>query len=207
VLLPVLARLGLEASFETTAWGWYPQGGGEVQVAIQGSARLRGVDLSQRGELTGVEGLSVASNLPSDIPQKIASRANNRLRDAGLPAGVHPLRAGGPSTGVGLSVAAIYENARAGSSALGEKGKPSAAIADEAVDTLLAFHHQTAALDLHLTDQVLPALAVAEGESRLSSEEITLHTLTNVAVIRHFTDRQIEVTGREGEPGAIRVGG
>lgn len=205
VLLPMLGLLGIEAALETTAWGWYPQGGGEVRVQLTGRARPRGADLRQRGKLMGIEGLAVASNLPSEIPQKIASRANNRLREAELPAGVHPLRTGGRSTGVGLSIAAIYENARAGFNSLGEKGKPSATVADEAADALLAFHNQQAALDRHLTDQILPALACAEGESQATSEEITLHTLTNAAIISQFSERTITLDGEEGEPGMIRV--
>jgi RNA 3'-terminal phosphate cyclase (ATP) len=205
VLLPVLARMGIEAGLETTRRGWYPQGGGEVLVSVQGSASLSGIDLTRRGKLTGVEGLAVAGNLPSDIPQRIASRANNRLREAGLQAGVRPLRVGGQSTGVGLSIAMIYENARAGFNSLGEKGKPSAVVADDALDLLLAYHDQAEALDLHLTDQIIPALVVAEGPSRLTCEEITLHTLTNIAVVENFIARQITVEGGEGEPGAIII--
>jgi RNA 3'-terminal phosphate cyclase (ATP) len=205
VLLPVLAQIGVEASFETTRWGWYPQGEGEVLVTLRGGAKLNGIDLSQRGRLIGVEGLAVASNLASDIPQRIASRANNRLREAGLPGSVSPLRTGGKSTGVGLSIALIYEHARAGFNSLGKKGKPSPVVADDALDLLLAFHDQAGALDLHLADQIIPALAVAQGPSRLTTEEITLHTLTNVAVIGHFTRRKIVVDGQEGEPGAISI--
>jgi RNA 3'-terminal phosphate cyclase (ATP) len=206
VLLPVLGSVGLEASLETNTWGFYPQGGGEVIVTIAGNAKLHGVDLRQRGKLAGIEGLAAASNLPADIPQRIASLANNRLRENDLPASVEHLTGSGRSTGVGLSIAAIYENVRAGFNALGEKGKPSPTVADEAVQALLTFHDQPSALDQHLTDQILPALALAEGESRLTSEEITLHTLTNIAVIRHFIDRRFEVTAREGEPGTITVG-
>jgi RNA 3'-terminal phosphate cyclase (ATP) len=205
VLLPTLALAGLDATLETTIWGWYPQGGGEVIVRIAGRAKLRGIDLRQRGRLTAIEGLCAASNLAGDIPQRIASLCNNRLRDAGLPATVGHQSRSGRSTGVGLGIAAVYEKSRAGFSALGEKGKPSPTVADEAIDALLTFHEQPNALDMHLTDQVLPTLALAEGESRLTSEELTLHTLTNLAVIRQFIDRKFEVTAREGESGTITI--
>lgn len=205
VLFPVLALAGLEAGLEVVVSGWFPKGGGEVRVSIAGSAKLHGVDLTRRGRLTGIEGLAVASTLPVDIPQRLASLANNRLREADLPASVTHLRDTGRSTGVGLCVAAIYENARAGFDSLGEKGKPSPTVADEAIDRLLTFNEQPAALDLHLTDQILPTLALADGGSKLTSEEITLHTLTNIAVIRQFVDRKFDVTAREGEPGAITI--
>ncbi len=205
VLLPALARLGLDAALEHVEWGWYPLGGGEVSVRIAGGAKLSGIDLTRRGEPQQVIGLATASNLPSHIPQRIAARANNRLKDAGLRPGVQPLREGGPSTGVGISVAVIYQNVAAGFSALGEKGKPSEAVADEALDALIEHHEQGAAVDPHLTDQLLTAMALADGPSALSSSRITLHTLTNIGVINHFLPRRFTVDGVEGQPGLVRV--
>jgi RNA 3'-terminal phosphate cyclase (ATP) len=205
VLLPTLAQMGAEATIEQSKWGWYPQGGGEVQVTIHGGAELRGVDLTRRGELVSLEGVAVASNLPAHIPQRIAARANNLLKAAGLPPRVEPERAGGPSTGAGVFVGLTFDGVRAGFSTLGRLGKPSEEVASEAIEALLAYHHQPAALDPHLPDQILPALALARGPSMLGTQEITRHTLTNIAVIRHFVERPITVEGTEGQPGFIRV--
>lgn len=211
VLLPILSRMGLAATIEHVKWGWYPQGGGEARVVIEGGAKLCGIELLERGEIIGLEGLAVASNLPAHIPQRIAGRANNLLRAAGLPALVEPRRTGGASPrtrgpGAGLFLGLIYTNARAGFSALGQIGKPSEEVADEATQALIAYHRQSAVLDPHLPDQLLPALAVAGGASALSTQVITRHTLTNIAVIRHFIDRPITVEGIEGQPGILEVG-
>lgn len=208
VLLPMLARAGLHASIRLKAWGWYPEGGGEVEVAIEGRARLQGTDLTQRGRLIELKGVAAASNLPSHIPQRITARANNLLRDGGLPGSIQPLRSRGPSTGAGLFLAAQYEQAAAGFSALGKQGKPSEVIAEEAVRALTTYHHQqTAALDEHLPDQLLPTLALAHGPSALSTIEITAHTLTSIAVLGHFIDRSIVVDGAQGNPGIIHIEG
>ena len=205
VLLPTLARLGIHASIRLSAWGWYPQGGGQVEITIKGKARPHGLDLIRRGALRGLKGLAVACNLPAHIPQRISARANNVLRSAGLPSAVQPLRASGVSTGVGIFIGLEYENGYAGFSALGARGKPSETVADEAVMPLVSYHQQTAALDPHLPDQLLPALALAEGSSALSTVEITRHTLTNIAVIGYFLERHIVVEGEEGRTGIIRV--
>ncbi len=205
ILLPTLAQAGIHASIQLTAWGWYPEGGGQVEVTIKGRARLQGLDLTQRKPLRSLKGLAVACNLPSHIPQRISARANNVLRAAGLPPAVQPLRTGGASTGAGIFIGLDYENIYAGFSALGARGKPSEAVADEAVMPLINYHQQNTALDPHLPDQLLPALALAEGPSVLSTVEITRHTLTNVAVIGHFLERRITVEGKEGGPGTIRV--
>lgn len=208
VLLPTLARLGLRASMKLVTWGWYPEGGGRLEVDIQGDAQLVGADLTARGGTADLQGLAAVCNLPSHIPHRIASRANNLLREAGLPPHVQPLRARGPSTGAGIFLALAHKSGvRAGFSALGAKGKPSEAVAEEAAGDLLAFHAQDGALDRYLPDQLLPALALAAGPSLISTVEITRHTLTNVAVVRRFVEREIVVEGQEGQPGHIRVQG
>ncbi len=207
VLLPMLARLGLRASMRLIEWGWYPVGGGQIEVTVEGRAHLRGIDLTERGPLVELKGVAAVSNLPSHIPQRMAARANNLLREAGLPGNVQPLRTGGLSTGAGIFIAACYEHSIAGISALGERGKPSDVVAEEAVGPLIAFHRQWAALDEHLPDQLIPALALAEGPSVLSTVAITRHVLTNIDIVRHFVQRSIIVEGAEGQAGIIRVEG
>ena len=105
VLLPVLAQIGLHAHLELRHWGWYPKGGGEIVVDIPGHAHLKGIDLTHRDEPDMLFGLAAASNLPAHIPQRISARANNLLREAGLPPDVQPLRVGGVSTGTGICLA------------------------------------------------------------------------------------------------------
>ncbi len=207
VLLRTLAQAGLHAKLELITWGWYPQGGGEIHVSVQGGAQLQGLSLLERGELVELKGLAAVSNLPAHIPQRIASRANSLLRDAGLPGTVEPLRTSGPSTGAGLFTALKFEKAIAGFSALGDRGKPSEVVASEAIEALSAYQQSQAALDRYLPDQLLPTLALAKGPSALSTVEITQHTLTNIAIIGHFVERRIAVEGREGEPGIVRVEG
>ena len=63
------------------AWGWYPQGGGEVELQVSGGSQLGGIDLLERGDLVQVRGLAVVTELPSDIPQRMASRAENLLHE------------------------------------------------------------------------------------------------------------------------------
>jgi RNA 3'-terminal phosphate cyclase (ATP) len=205
VLFPALAYVGLQAGIKLLEWGWYPRGGGCVEVTIEGGAKLKGVNLNQRGALKDLEGVAVASNLPAHIPQRISARANNLLRKAGLPPGIRPIRAGGPSTGAGIFTALAYEAVHAGYSVLGVRGKPSEEVAEEAVNAVLKHHRQAGTLDPYLPDQIIPALVLAEGDSKISTVEITGHTLTNVAVIQRFVDRPIKVIGDKGQPGVIRI--
>ncbi len=208
VLFPVLRQIGLDADAELAQSGWYPQGGGELRVSVAGNADLHGITLLERGPLTRLHGVAVAANLPSHIPQRMADRANNLLRDAALPPVVQPGHLRGPSTGAAVLLAAEYgSGVRAGFSALGERGKPSEVVAGEAVGELLAYRAQPGALDEHLPDQILTALMLADGPSALSTVEITRHTLTNIRITQRFVERSVHVEGSEGEPGVITVDG
>lgn len=207
VLLPMLARVGVGARMEVLSWGWYPKGGGEVMVEIEGNARLVGADLAARGGFERLSGVASVSNLPSHIPQRMSSRANNLLKEAGFPGGVQPLRTSGASTGAGIFIAVTYGNAHAGFCALGERGKPSEQVAEEVVRDVLAYAGADEALDPWLPDQLLVALALAEGPSTLTTVRITQHAITNAAIIRQFISREIAIEGAEGAPGTIHVRG
>ena len=96
----------------------------------------------------------------------------------------------------------------AGFSAVGERGKPSEQVAEEACLDFLAFaSHTEAAVDMHLADQLLMPMALAVGESTFTTCRVTSHLLTNAHVIRQFVDARIEIEAEEAAPGRIRVTG
>jgi RNA 3'-terminal phosphate cyclase len=78
-------------------------------------------------------------------------------------------------------------------------------VGEEAAKDFLDFMDSNAAVDLHLADQIVPYLAMAEGKSSFTVQSITRHLLTNIWVVKHFLKRDIEVEGALGESGRITV--
>lgn len=183
VYLPMLSRMGVQAEAKLNAWGWYPRGGGEVELRVSGRSKLSGINLLERGNLQQVRGLAVVTELPSHIPQRMASRAENLLHEAELRATVQPLRARGVGPGAGLFLTAEYENSLAGSGALGRVGLPAEKVAQMACDELLDFHKSGAPVDVHLADQLLLPAALASEASQYRVAEISTHLTTNAWVI------------------------
>ena len=196
VYVPFLLGLGADVTLFLEAYGWMPEGGGSIVAQVSGGTQLSGADMRQRGPIERVFGTAVGCNLPSHIPQRIASRAINLLETLAVPADVRPLRARGISTGAGLFLAVEYANGRGGSGMLGRKGMPSEIVAEKAVTALLAFHASGASVDAHLADQIIVPLALAQGASAFVTPEITAHLLTNIGVVRAFIDRPIGVDER-----------
>lgn len=219
VFLPTVARMGVQAEVELVAWGFYPAGGGEVRVRIQGGSDkpLHSLKLVERGEVRRVWGRGVASNLPSHIAQRMANRARNLLTSAWAGTDTHPgaiplmqiealrVRSAGP--GAAIFLFAEYEHAVAGSSAYGRKGLPSEQVAAAACEDLLAHHRAGAPADPYLADQLVLPMVLAAGTSQVVTSAVTDHLLTNLAVVQAFLSVQVRMEGERGEPGIITIMG
>jgi RNA 3'-terminal phosphate cyclase (ATP) len=210
VLLPTLATLGMKATAELVAPGWYPAGEGEVRATVAGLGpdwrrRVRPLKAEKRGSLRSITGRSIAANLPSHIPQRMADRARALLGQLTDDVRIEPLRVNAACPGAGIFLTAHYDNVICGFNALGERGKRAETVAEEAVGALLAHHRSGAALDVHLGDQVLPFLAFAGGVSRYTTERVSRHLVTNAWVIEHFGIAEVTVAERDDGTGVVTV--
>jgi len=207
VYLPTLFEMGVQARLAHRLWGFYPQGGGELDVEIAGRATLRPLDLTERGAPERVDGVACVAKLPLHIPQRMSDRARALLSQAGLPrVSIEPQHITSPGTGAGLFLTVHYAQSRAGFSALGRRGLPSEEVAELACRELLNYHRSGAAVDPHLGDQLVLPFVLAQGTSRAAVSCVTQHLLTNVWVAAHFDLPAARVTGEEGQPGTLSVG-
>jgi RNA 3'-terminal phosphate cyclase (ATP) len=208
VYLPTLARMGIRAKVNLEKWGWYPSGGGIVKATVEGRAGsqgLCGLDLMQRGKLQRVRGLSASSNLPKHIRERQAGTVLQVLRSAGLNPRVDEIDAPSKGQGTAVFLWAECDNALAGFTALGERGKPAEQVAEEAARALLAYVNSQAALDRYLVDQLVLPLALASGPSHLATETVTQHLLTVAWAVCQFLPGRVRVEGTEGQQGVCHI--
>ncbi len=207
VWLPALHKLGVRAEVELVASGWYPAGGGEIRARIEGlgGAELAPLELASPERLERVSGRAIAANLPSHIPQRMADRARALLAEAGIPTRIEPSRVRAACPGAGLFLVAEYAAIRAGFDALGERGKSSESVAEEAVAALLTQRAGGAALDAHLADQLLVPLALARGVSRATVERVTPHLATLAWLVEELGLARVELRPGDGGAPELRV--
>lgn len=201
VFLPALATVGVEAHVVLRRWGWYPAGGGEVEATITPTAGLGGFAPTDTEVRVPISGFSAVSRLPRSIAERQRRRAEERLVASGLPvefAVEEDETARGPGSFVLLAA-----RGRAGASALGRRGVPAERVADEAVETFLAYRAAGTDVDEHLADQLVPFLALARAESHYSVAVLSGHLRTVAWVVAQFLP--VRVTLDEGPPARVRI--
>jgi RNA 3'-terminal phosphate cyclase (ATP) len=204
VYVPVLREAGLEAALTLRRWGWYPRGGGEVEAVIRPARALRGLAWDDRPSSLAIQGLSGVSGLPASIALRQRGRALERLREHGLDARIDICEdATALGQGTVLFLAAAGPGARAGFSALGRRGLPAEAVADQAVEALLAYLASGAAVDDHLADQLVPILALATTPSRFTCPTVSSHLETVAWVVEQFLP--VRVTLAAGAPARVEI--
>jgi RNA 3'-terminal phosphate cyclase (ATP) len=210
VWVPLLNRTGVRIETELEAFGFFPLGGGAITARIEGSgasasAALQPLHLIERGCLLSISGRAIAANLAAHVPERIADRARALLEGAAPQVNIEPLRVRAACPGAALFLSVRYENARAGFSSLGARGKPSEVVAEEAANALLAHKESGAAMDRHLADQILLPLALARGPSSFTCEAASRHLKTNAWVIEQFGVARVQIEERADASAQVTV--
>lgn len=191
VKLVLLAKMGYRANLRILRRGYYPKGGGIVEVFAEPpqGGLLEALDLPIATETVGSHGISHASTELS--MRKVAERQRKEAMKAltgllHIPSKIEMEYGPTRSAGSGLLVWARTSDSVAGASSLGAPKKTAEQVADEAVERLLRTYHTHASIDPWLGDQILPYLALSRGPSVVSVPFLTRHMQTNMWVTQKF---------------------
>lgn len=205
IFSPMMKKIGCQIELRIMKWGWYPKGGGEVGCIIHPEGKLTSLNLTERGKLLNLAGISVVSNLPFSIAERQKNQASKILREKEFSPEIKIIHAPSIGQGTFFFLKAEFENSVAGFGALGEIGKRAEKVAEEACQEFLEFMQTNAAIDPHLADQLIPYLALAEGQSSFTVSRISQHLLTNIWVVKQFLPTKIMVEGNEGSEGKVTI--
>jgi RNA 3'-terminal phosphate cyclase (ATP) len=186
VFLSTLETLGAHVGAEIKSYGFYPRGGGVANFSIKPCLKLTPRDFLAPGKLIRIEGISAVGRLPLSVAMRQRKAAIAALGREMVEIRTEEVRSRSPGTFVFLR--AQHEESIVGFCALGEKGKRAETVGWEAAWELNRFLASGVCLDPHLADQIILYLALAEGESVITTSMITDHLRTNIYVIERFTD-------------------
>ena len=215
VLLPTVSKMGLNASIQLRKRGFYPRGGGIVKAEVEPIEQLKPLTLTEFKAIQEITGASYSSRLPCHIVERMAKSAGKTLTDGGHKDAKIRLEclqpndrkcARDPGTGI-LLLAKLLPQGILGSDSLGELGKPAEQVGWEAASNLINQLAAASPVDKFLGDQLIIYMALASGPSTIRVSELTLHTLTCMAVSKIIAGVSFNVTGSQGKPATITCGG
>ncbi len=184
VFLPLLRTMGPRVEARCLRPGFYPGGGGRMEVRVDPAPRLHPLRLVDRGAVRTLAARVTIANLP----ESIAERERRVLaRELDLPperCSVRRVSARGPGNVVSVQVTS--EHVTEQFTAFGARGVPAESVARQAAGQARAYLHAGVPVGPHLADQLLLPLVLA-GSGEFVTGVPTPHTATNRAVIEQFT--------------------
>ena len=200
VLLPTLSRMGLSLSLEVNKYGYYPKGMGEITLTVHPHKEMFSLGMMEFGILEEVHGISVCTFLKDRrVADRQAETATRILEAKGLKTDIEVVydESNRQQKGSSLALWALTDKGCIiGADAIGEIGKSSEAVGDEAARNLLAELDSKATVDVHLADMLVPYVALAKGDSVYLTRSLTEHLETNILLTQEIlsTEFRIEKT-------------
>lgn len=184
VLLPILNRMGLNASLTVKRFGYYPKGMGEAILEVNPTCKLMPINMEEFGKVDKIEGISVCTFLENQkVAERQAEAAVDRLRSHGYPTSIKVVNDRSNKIQKGSSIMLWTEtskNVLLGGDAIGELRKSAEVVGTEAAQNLLREIEAKATVDVHLADLLIPYVALAKGSSTYLTRKFTDHLGANI---------------------------
>lgn len=224
IFVPRIAKFCEKIDAKLLRRGYYPKGGGEIQIKIKPKYKLdkyhdfeafltalqenKHIDSSEQGHLIQINGISHASVQLQDkqVAERQAKAATQMLIKYTDAVSIRKEYCKTSSIGTGITLWAVYskdkddidvENPiRLGGDALGERGKTAETVGEEAAKMLIEQINSNAPIDKHLGDNLVPWIALFRP-SRIKVAEVTNHLKTNIYTVEHFLGKIFEIKEKE----------
>lgn len=197
IVLPLLGFMGLRARAEMIRPGYVPTGGGILRLQVEPVAgRLRPLVLQEGGRPERVWGIALASHLEErKVSHRMAEAAMKMFERAGYRADVevcYDTSALQPGAAFAAFVD-LASGSRLGVDRAGAPGRRAEAIGRQVAAGLLRELKSGASVDRFAADQMILFAALAAGESRFRTSQITEHVHTGVWLAREFLGAEIAI--------------
>ena len=193
--LPVFNRFGPTVAATLTRAGFYPAGGGQIEVAVAPTDRLRPVELLTRGAEGSRRVVAHLAGVPAGAAERAFEQVDKRLRwgRAACEIITHPAERGQGFVLTGEVGSETHTEVFTG---FGERGLRAEAVADRLVEQVRAYLGGGLPVGEHLADQLLLPMALAAGGA-FRTAGLSPHARTNIEVIEAFLPVRFRVDALE----------
>jgi RNA 3'-terminal phosphate cyclase (ATP) len=189
--LPLLRRIGFNVTAMLKRPGFYPAGGGAIEIEIGTADAFAPLVLDKRGALRSRRAEAVIANLPRQIAERelavLAQRLDLKPEELCVR---HEPNASGPGNCVLVIVQ--YDNLCEVATSFGQVNISSEAVAEEAARQIRSYIAADTTVGSYLADQLILPMAVAAG-GRFNTAAPSQHLLTNADVINRFRKNAVVI--------------
>lgn len=204
VFVPALREMGAGVEVALNSYGFYPKGGGTIELVVEPMKTWRRFERLARGAAVSRQGVAVISKLHRHIAERELQVLRSQLKLA--PEKTHlEWVLGSPGPGNAVFVDLNYEHARELVSEVGKRGVSAEEVAQRVCNEVERFEGSGAPVGEHLADQLLLPMALGAGGT-FRTLKPTRHTRTNIEVIRLFLEVDIDVTPQDDGIWLVTVG-
>jgi RNA 3'-terminal phosphate cyclase (ATP) len=196
VFLPLLNRMGPRVTARLVRPGFYPAGGGRIEVEIEPCPALKPIELVERGAMRRVEARALVAALPGEIAVRELAAVEQVL---GWPEEARRIEQLPERVGPGniLMLEAEFEHLTEMASGFGQLGVPAQTVGEKAARRMAGYLASTAAVGPHLADQLVLPMALAGG-GVVSTVKPSRHTLTAATIVERFLGRPVMIRECDG---------
>lgn len=189
--LPLLEKMGAKINATLVRPGFFPAGGGCIELEVEPVDKLKPTSIVQRGKIVEKKAQVLIAGLPFHIVERELKILKQKLN---WPDNCYEIRDMNSSYGPGnvITVVVKSENVCEVFTGFGQKGTKAEAVADKVVKEVRRYLTSDVPVEEHLSDQVLLPMALA-GKGEYVTAIPSRHTLTNIDVIKRFVDMAINI--------------
>lgn len=199
-LLPLLARCGIRVAARLVRHGFFPAGGGRIELDIEPARVPTPLQLVARGLIESRRAIALRSHLPRAVTVAECEVLRHQLGWRPEECEERLVAAHGP--GNLLLVTLRHAHVCEVITSFGERGLPAAQVAANAVAATRTWLDGSHAVGEHLADQLLAPLAVLAG-GRFVTGPLSSHATTALAVVERF--RPGAITAAADSAGKVEV--
>jgi len=189
--LPVIEKMGAKVTVELERPGFYPAGGGRFTAKVTPAKTLSQVDIMERGEIIRQKAVAIVSRLSPKIGKRELSIIKDKLSLTDSDLTVKEVKdAHGP--GNALMVILESEHVTEVFTGFGERGVASEVVAKSVIKPVREYQASGMPVGRYLADQLMIPMALSGG-GEFMTLPLTLHSTTNIEVIRKFMNVEVTV--------------
>ena len=191
--LPLMNRMGAHVTIGLERYGFYPPGGGRLNVSIEPTKTLKRLDINERGEIRGQRARALVVKLPPAIAERELAVVGEKMGWNDDQLRVETSN-NALSPGNVLTIEIESQHLTEVITGMGERGVRAERVAERAVVEAQQYLMSGAPVGEHLADQLLVPMALAPGGGSYVTGPPSLHTTTNIQVIQKFLNVEISTS-------------